>query len=185
MVAATGAETRLNLDGIVSIRNIQQEGTYGYGLFFRSGFLETVRALTQGGGGNGANLPSVVYEQHLMTLLREFREELRFLGVPTEMTALVSVLRANEVYFGVSRDWDETGQRWFDRPELILLDVVLAGDVPEHVALKPVFDLVLHIRGVSCVRQLRPRRKLGRPAAIEQASLQRTAGRCRRFQVPL
>jgi hypothetical protein len=152
LLPALGANVpaaRLNLDGALAVRHVDAHGrSHGYTQLFRSGFFETVKALSMMGQ---AWLGAVAYERDLIRLLQEFRRELALLGIGTEMTCMLSVLQARDVIMGLDQfrfDLEEHQGR-FDRDMLVLPDVLLPADTQPEVALRPVFDLVWQAAGMA------------------------------------
>lgn len=148
VMGAHGWNSTLNADGALAYRVMQKEGTYGYSLMFRNGFFEAVDVL---GSENDETvwLASQSYEEDIISLLRYLRGECEHFGFGTEMTAMLSILGANRVRFGLNpgRFFLNDGQGHFDRATLILPDVLLPSDVSEETALKPMFDLVWQSAG--------------------------------------
>lgn len=150
VIGASGGMARLNLDGALVVRNETQQGeTHGYSQFFRNGFFESTFVLARRNEDDRAVLPSLLYEQYLITLLGNFRGELDRLGVNYECAVMLSLLRADEVRFGVRSDWDfdEPHQTLFDRKILVLPDIVARSDATPEQALKPAFDLMWQASG--------------------------------------
>lgn len=140
---------RVNADGALVVRNPNAAGTYGYSQLFRNGYFETVKVFEYGGEAR-ASLGSIAYERDFITLLSMLRIEYEHLGVGTEMTCMVSLSDANHVELGFDR-WRyvvEEHQGYFDRPTLVLPDVLLPSELPPEQALRPVFDLVWQAAGM-------------------------------------
>jgi hypothetical protein len=145
-----GMMARLNLDGALVVRNETQQGeSHGYSQFFRNGFFESTMVLNRRMDDGLMNLASVSYEEYLIALLGSFRGELDRLGINYECAVMLSLLRANEVRFGVSSMWgfDHPNQTLFDRETLVLPDFVAQSDVEPAKALKPAFDLMWQAAG--------------------------------------
>lgn len=154
MLARSGSGSpRLNLDGMMYLRNPTAEGTHGYSLLFRNGFLEAtnVQSYPYDGQAGQFALMSYHYERDCMHLVDGFRTELRALGVDAEMTAMLSLLHADTAMLAFNRaDFGLTGEEGrFDRKHLILPDVRLPPDEPAHQALRPVFDLIWQAAGLA------------------------------------
>lgn len=148
-LGTTLTNARISIDGALAVRTEQNGRTHGYSLMFRSGFFETVKVLTRRDTGF-ANLPSLAYERELIELLERFRTELRHLDVGEEVTALWTLVRANQARLGVDPmrfDLDDQQGR-FDREVLALPDVVLPADQSAATALRPLFDLVWQSAGL-------------------------------------
>jgi hypothetical protein len=141
---------RLNIDGALVVRNETPHGeTHGYSQFFRNGFFESTYVLTRSEEAGRAILPSRRYEEHLVTLLNNFRGELDRLGINNECAVMLSLLRADEVQLGVRFEWgsDYPHQTLFDRKTLVLPDIVAQSDVTPEKAMKPAFDLMWQAAG--------------------------------------
>jgi hypothetical protein len=141
---------RLNIDGALIVRNENQQGeSHGYSQFFRNGFFESTMVLANQMNDGFFNLPSRSYEEYLITLLGSFRGELDRLGINYECAVMLSLLRANEVRFGVDSIWgfDDPHQTLFDRDILVLPDFVAPADIEPAKALKPAFDLMWQAAG--------------------------------------
>lgn len=141
---------RLNVDGALVARNSGEEGTYGYSQFFRNGYFETVKVLSAR-EGERAQLGSIIYENEFIELVKSLRIEYTMLGISTEMTCMVSILRADRVELGINR-WDYNladHQGYFDRETLVLPDVLLPAEITAEHALRPVFDLVWQSAGLT------------------------------------
>lgn len=148
-IGGTSGMARLNLDGALVVRNETPQGqTHGYSQLFRNGFFESVYVLTSRDNGL-ALLPSVSYEQYLISLLDGFRGEINRLDLDIECAVMLSLTRADEVRLGVRNDWDifEPHQTRFDRKTLILPDVIAPAEAGSEQALKPAFDLVWQAAG--------------------------------------
>ena len=140
---------RLNADGVVSIRNPEARGTHGYAILFRNGFYESVKTLWKNEDGRFI-LYSLGYEEELIKLLKEMRKEYESLGFSAELTCMLSIHRANEVWLGLDRNRFELDddQGKFDRSTLALAEILIPADVPAEQALRPLFDLVWQSAGL-------------------------------------
>lgn len=150
VLGAGGGMARLNMDGALVARNETQQGeTHGYSQFFRNGFFESLYVLSRRADVELAILPSLRYEQEVITLLTSFRTELGRLTIDTECTVMLSLLRANEAKLGVRNDWGfaEPYQSLFDRKVIALPDVLAKSDLSAEHALKPAFDLMWQAAG--------------------------------------
>lgn len=151
VIGASGSNPRLNIDGALSVRNVRAEGTHGYSQFFRNGFFETVQVEPWGGDPPRASLGCDYYEQNVIGVVEAFRHEVDRLGYLSEMTAMLSVLGADRTDLGLDRfrfhlDGEHMGR--FDRPNLLIPDVLLAADQPAELALRPLFDYVWQAAGL-------------------------------------
>lgn len=150
VIGASGGFARLNLDGALVVRNETPQGeSHGYSQFFRNGFFESTHVLTGRMEDGRAPLASRRYEEYLIALLGNFREELDRLGINYECAVMLSLLRADEVRLRVPYDWgfDDPHQTLFDRKTLVLPDVVAPSAVPPDKAMKPAFDLMWQAAG--------------------------------------
>jgi len=153
VIGTTVGGALLNIDGALAVRNPTAEGTHGYSQFFRNGFLESAMVLSASQNQQHSVLPSTAYEKQLVEFLQKVRTELAHLGISTELSFMLSILRANEVKLGVSRDFGfEDPEGFFDRKTLVLPDVLTESGTPAELALKPVFDLVWQSAGFPCSR---------------------------------
>lgn len=150
IIGTSGGLARLNLDGALVVRNETPQGeTPGYSQFFRNGFFESTLVLTRRMEDGRALLASLIYEKYLISLLSDFRGELRRLGINYECAVMLSLLHADEVRLGVRSDWgfDDPHQTLFDRKTLILPDIVAPSEMPPEKAMKPAFDLLWQSAG--------------------------------------
>lgn len=149
VLSTTIPGARINADGALVVRNPRPEGTHGYSQLFRNGYFETVKVLAAP-PEELAVLGSVAYEREFIALVRTLRAEYIHLGISTEMTCMVSLLRANRAELGLNR-WDynlEDHQGYFDRETLVLPDVLLPAELSEEEALRPVFNLMWQSAGI-------------------------------------
>lgn len=148
VLSSTIPGARINVDGALVVRNPNPEGTFGYSQMFRNGYFETVKVLRPA-AGERAPLGNIAYEREFIELVRVLRDEYTYLGIGTEMTCMVSILRANLAELGIHRlDYNlEDHQGYFDRETLVLQDVLLSTEMPPEQALRPVFDLVWQAAG--------------------------------------
>lgn len=149
VLSSTIPGARINADGALVVRNPNAAGTFGYSQLFRNGYFETVKVLAAP-AGERSPLGSISYEREFIELVRVLRAEYTHLGIGTEMTCMVSILRANLAELGVRR-WDynlEDHQGYFDRETLVLPDVLLPPEMSPEQALRPVFDLVWQAAGL-------------------------------------
>ncbi len=151
LLSAIGGQSRLNIDGALQVRNVGEDGrAHGYSQFFRNGFFEATKILTSGQSDVSPSLPSYRFEDEVIELLKRFRRELMFLGAGLDLTAMLSLTRANEVRFGVDRnrfDLDDH-QGCFDRATLLIPDVQIKGELAGEAALRPLFDLLWQAAGL-------------------------------------
>ena len=151
LLGVAGGNPRINIDGALSVRNVGQHGTHGYSQFFRNGFFEAVGVEPWSDAEQRASLGSTYYEQNIIELVRAFRIELVRLGFEPEMMAMWSLLGADRTELGVEQ-WrfravdGQMGR--FDRPTLIIPDVLLRAGEPVERALRPLFDQVWQAAGL-------------------------------------
>ena len=165
VLGTTVGMARLNVDGALAVRNPGPGGTYGYSQFFRNGFLESVKVIDAAQPGQRVLLPSTPFEGQLIRFLQEVRTEMSHLGISSELTIMLSILRADEIQFGVRRDLDvlESHQGLFDRRTLVLSDVLMDSYTPAEPAMKPVFDLVWQSAGFTGSRNYDAEGRWGPP----------------------
>lgn len=147
LLGTTGKLSRVNIDGALSVRNSNPEGKHGYSQLFRNGFFESVQVFTR--GEDHAFLHAFTYEEAVIALLSAFRAELKQLGIGQDTSAMLSILRAQEMRLAtnVAADFLEDHQSFFDRQTVVLPDVLTRTDDAPEIALKPVFDLVWQAAG--------------------------------------
>jgi len=151
VIGTTVPNARINIDGALGVRTMNEQGTHGYSLLFRNGFFETTKVLTSRTQHRGhINLPSLAYEREITALLDLFRAELRHLGLGEEMTAMLTLVGANDMELGLDpARFDMFGDEGrFDREVLAIPDVLLPADQPAATALRPLFDLVWQAAGM-------------------------------------
>jgi hypothetical protein len=149
-LGTTLSNARINIDGALATRGEQNGRTHGYSLMFRGGFFETVKVLTRRDTGL-ANLASLAYEREMIELLERFRMELRQLGAGEEVTALWTLVHADQARLGLDSmrfHFLDEHQGRFDRQVLALPDIVLPAGQPAAAALRPLFDLVWQSAGL-------------------------------------
>jgi len=145
--SASQNSCRINIDGALALRNLGQEGTHGYSLFFRNGFFESVKVLRHGSQGR-ASLGKGQFEQVLANLFDTIRGEYVRLGVTPELCFMVSILHADQVELGLIRFNYDDHQGFFDRQTLVLPDVLISAESSGGTALREVFDLVWQAAGL-------------------------------------
>lgn len=149
VLGASSGWARMNIDGALAIRNIDQGGfTHGYSQLFRNGFLEATKTYPRRGTEERVNFPSSRYEEDVVALLRTFRAELLHHEVEASCTVMLSLIRADEMRLGVGNNWFlDDHQTLFDRATIVIPDVLAAADVEPATALKPAFDMVWQAAG--------------------------------------
>lgn len=153
LIGTSSSQARLNIDGALAVRNPNQHGrTQGYGQFFRNGFFESTYVVVHSvdPGSQRVILPSLKYEQFLIDLFKNFRNELTLLGIDTECAVLLSLLQADKVKLGVSSsiylDFD-SHLALFDRSTVVVPDILALSDLEPDQAMKPAFDLMWQAAG--------------------------------------
>jgi hypothetical protein len=150
LLGATPTLARLNIDGALVVRNVNPHGaTHGYSQLFRNGFFEATFSLSHRTDQGLALLPSTSYEVDVVRLLGSFRGELTRLGINCECSVMLSLLHANQVKLGVSNTYDffDGHQTLFDRPTIVLPDVLAPSEIAPEQALRPAFDLLWQAAG--------------------------------------
>jgi len=129
---ATG-NPRITLDGMAYVRPSNDSKTYGYSLMFRNGFFEAVAVYdsVMPGPRNLIGLWHQEYENNCIRLVEKFREELKALDVPAEMTVMLSILNADKGVLNINRmNYSMTADEgYFDRKHVILPNERLDADV--------------------------------------------------------
>ncbi|KAF1063378.1 AlbA family DNA-binding domain-containing protein [Burkholderia gladioli] len=141
--------SRINIDGAFSVRNEGADGrARGYTQLFRNGFVEGVFAIPR--RDDRCILPGRYYEESAAMFLEQIRAELISAGFDTELTAMMSLLGADNIQLEFDRfnSSFDANQGFFDRPTVVLPDVLIRGDGPPLQALKPMFDLVWQAAGI-------------------------------------
>lgn len=143
-------DIRINIDGVLR-STPGTEGAHDYSLLFRSGFLEAAEIYNEKTSPSDTSIwfPSGYFERSCITLVERFRSELEYLAANTTLIAMLSLLRASELVFGSdARPWAILGSAGnFDRPTILLPDIVLSSDATAPKALRPMIDLVWQAAG--------------------------------------
>ena len=147
LLGARGWNPRINADGAIATEGPDSpEGCRSYALMFRNGSYEVTQVLYE--HDRGYLLPSSSFEEELMDLLYSLRREYSEQGFSSELTCMVSVIRANEVRFATRvRAPSRKGAGRFDRATLVLPEVLISADLAVHEAARPVLDLVWQSAG--------------------------------------
>lgn len=149
--AQDSGNPRINLDGALGTRPQAEDGaTHGYTQLFRNGFIEAVYVITQPGQARWLQLHGAAFENQTAELLVKIRVELEHAGFHPELSAMMSLLGADQIELGFSRfNWnvDETQGR-FDRKTVVLPDVLVSADATPYRALRPMFDLAWQAAGM-------------------------------------
>ncbi|MCK4130204.1 ATP-binding protein [Ralstonia pseudosolanacearum] len=137
----------VNLDGAAGARNVVENGTNGYTLLFRNGFIESTWVLRSGDPAYQAVLPGGAYEDYVAQFVTAARQELTHWGLAGQAVVMLSILNAKAVTLGIQRPYayPETGN--FDRDVLAIPDVELPDESDVRVELRPLFDLVWQSAG--------------------------------------
>ena len=150
VASPSGAVTSLvNLDGVAGARNVLENGTNGYTLLFRNGFVESTWVLGSNSPAYEAVLPGGGYEDYVAQFVTAVRQELTHWGLDGQAVVMLSILNAKAVTLGIQRQYahPETGN--FDRDVLAIPDVELPDKSDVRVELRPLFDLVWQSAGFS------------------------------------
>ena len=121
LIGSSGGSPRITLEGMAHVRplNAQNKKSYGYSLFFRNGFFEAT-AVYDGGNPQNRNLIPIQHQQleyNCLTVVNQFRTELKALDANQELTVMLTILNANQGALGINRmDFDlTTDEGLFDR----------------------------------------------------------------------
>ncbi|RQZ64047.1 ATP-binding protein [Burkholderia sp. Bp9004] len=137
----------VNLDGAAGTRNLLENGTNGYTLLFRNGFIETTWVLSSNSPVDRAVLPGGTYEDYITQFVTAARKELTHWGLDGHAIAMLSILNAKDVTLGIQRGYAEPERGKFDRDVLVIPDLELPGTSDLRVELKPLFDLIWQSAG--------------------------------------
>ncbi|NNM63479.1 MAG: ATP-binding protein [Burkholderiales bacterium] len=146
----TGYSTRINLDGAVLAGMPISDGkSKTYTVLFRNADVEGVVTLNWPEGRSRAVLPSLAFENWAIAFLKDTRAELTRQGVGAEVIAMMSLLHSHSVEMGLDQfsGGYSADQGVFDRDLVCLPDVLISGNEPEELALRPVFDLMWQAAG--------------------------------------
>lgn len=152
-LGAIAPHARINLDGVLRMRNDGNNGTHGYSLMFRNGFFETVQVLPPRQAGELAVLAGTAYEVNLINMHRTLLQEFTHLGAGLEMTCMLSLIRASEIEMGIGNQLRffhdiDAMQGKFDRDNVLIPDTLLPANLDSTQALKPLFDMVWQAAGM-------------------------------------
>jgi hypothetical protein len=148
VAARSGAvDTLVNLDGAAGTRNLLENGTNGYTLLFRNGFVETTWVLNSSSPTDRALLPGGAFEDYVAQFVTAAGAELAHWGAAGQVIAMLSITIANDVTLDIQREYAGTERGKFDRRVLTIPDIELAGEGRVHDELKPLFDLVWQSAG--------------------------------------
>lgn len=143
VTARSGAvDSLVNLDGAAGTRNLLENGTNGYTLLFRNGFIETTWVLGSNSPTDRAVLPGGAFEDYIAQFVTAAGAEMAHWGLSGQVIAMLSITNASDVTLGIQREYASAERGKFDRKVLVIPDVELAGAGRVHDELKPLFDLV-------------------------------------------
>lgn len=144
-----GIAASLNFDGAYAeIPSGRGRGT-GYTQLFRQGYFEAVWVLSPFGNEAAPMLPGVAYEKFINQFLGRVRGELNRLGIQMDMAVFLSVLGADKLVFGAPSDiGGHYVTRHFDRPMLLLPDVLIPAEVMPGRGMRPAYDLMCQSAGL-------------------------------------
>lgn len=140
-----GKRAGLNIDGAIAAHRNSGQGTDAYSQFFRNGFFEAVK-VDEWDADGATSLSGTSFEDAVIQLVTAFREELSRTGHPSEMTVMWSLQGADRTKLTQTRDFRKITGR-FDRPTIVLPDVLLLAEEPVERALRPLFDLMWQAAG--------------------------------------
>lgn len=144
-----GVAATLNFDGAYAAIPTRDERAVGYTQLFRQGYLEAVWVLSPFGDVPDPVLPGIAYEDYTNRLLGQVRRELDRHGLRWDMAVFLSLLGADRVVFSGPSDLGYGSRHYrFDRPSLLLPDVVIPAEVSPGRGMRPAYDLMCQAAGM-------------------------------------
>ena len=138
-----GGSIRYNLDGLLFYSSEYPNLSSGYTQLYRNGIIESVEAKIEGRGDKG--IPSIAYEQEVISALPRFTNALRALDIPLPYYAYLSFAGIKDFKLVASRRHSATLFRdeILDTPEIEINDY----NFEATNILKPIFDIVWNAFG--------------------------------------
>ena len=146
-LGASGWNSRINLDGVVTFTGHDTTPSRAYAQTFRTGAVESANVL--GAHNDRMFLPSVEYERKVMQCLAEYIEFAREFAINPPYFLFLSFVGMQSYTLAVDRSmlWREnipTLQEYI----VVLPEIVIADrNVQPHQILRPVFDMVWNAFG--------------------------------------
>lgn len=147
-LGSRGYDSRLNLDGRLTLRRDNEGRSFGFAQLFRNGIVEaaTVHVAYEG----AKSLASEAYELDILRALNSYLPALRDLGVETPAYVFFSLLGVKGYRMGVSRQrFFETENFVADRDVLDFPEIMVTDwDCDTERLMRPLFDMVWNAFGL-------------------------------------
>jgi hypothetical protein len=145
-----GWDRRINLDGVVTFKQDQTGQTWSYVQVYRNGIIEAVEGATLASKhGEARMIPSLSYEQMILTYLPKYFRALQILGCNVPIVVALTLTNVKGLEMGVSQE-----RRGFHRSYPIDTETLALPEsevqdfnTPPGQILKPLFDLVWNACG--------------------------------------
>jgi hypothetical protein len=147
-ISMTSWSYRHNLDGVlVSTADGEPTGRWGYVQAYREGGIESVDAYVLADNSNLKAVPSVLFEQRLMSALGSYLTFQRKLGIESPILIQLALMGVGGYRVaGNGTAWTSTAG--FDREVVVLPEALVEGDNwAIGKVLKPVFDVMWQAAG--------------------------------------
>jgi len=145
-LGASGWTQRINLDGKLSFRNINDGQSYGYAQLFRNGIIEAVNVEEPWEGKN--LIPSQEYEENLISAMRIYFSALDELGIASPAYLFLSLLGVKDYTLAVGRNYSINRGSRAERDNILLPEIAVERwtDDPA-IIMRPAFDMVWNAFG--------------------------------------
>ncbi len=142
-----GWNDRYNLDGILAYAPIQNGKSHSYVQIYRNGIIEAVETLLLEPREETKAIPSIAYEQELISSVTQYLSILNTLGVELPIFIFLDLLGVKGYFMPTSRFIFDSSER-IDRDMLLLPEIILNSyeDNVENI-LKPAFDAIWNACG--------------------------------------
>lgn len=145
----SGWDSRYNFDGMLTFAGVRERKSHSYVQLFGNGIIEAVEGLLLSPRGQRLIIPSIRYEQELISSLTDYLAVLKTLEVEPPIFIFLTLLGVKGYSMGMDKwkyDIDET--HTIDRDILQLPEVIIESYnvIPEKV-LKPCFDSIWNACG--------------------------------------
>lgn len=148
-VYCSGWNNRYNLDGFLSYSGGRNDKSHSYVQLYRNGIIEAVEGLLLEPHGDKLFIPSIAYEQELISSLKEYLALLKTLEVEPPIFVLLALLEVKGYSMPVNGalSFIYDSER-IDRDILLLPEIILESyDISAERVLKPCFDSVWNACG--------------------------------------
>lgn len=145
-MGASGWNSRINLDGVVTFTGNDTTPSRAYAQTFRTGAVESASVL--GIYNDRTFIPSVGYEEKVMKCLAEYIEFSREFAINPPYFFFLSFVGVRGYTLAVDRSMLWRGVPTLQENMVVLPEVLIADrDVLPHQLLRPVFDMVWNAFG--------------------------------------